>query len=428
MNSIRLTSKLVCIALILVLLPCVAPRLRHPLPSLKPVDFNVYYAAGLLVRDGQASQIYKGADTGVDPQKVPAPLGSPLEVAARSQGITNVDMYLYPPLLADMVVPLTHQKVDFATHLWLALNVLLLLGTAASLVVLLDLEWFSLGALLLMVGAFSFTPIVDCFSYGQVTILLLFLWSLGTTLYAKGYTALSGMIFALAAAIKLTPALVVIPFIVWRNWRWLWAFTVSLMGLGAVCAYVNTLTAMNVYFHRVAPAMSRSAPELSNMSISAGTQLMIWALQGNRVIPDPISMPPAIVLVGKIVSTSLLLAFMIVVARLGRNLTMAKKVVIISLLALLSPVVSPVSWLHAYAIAFITFAVLWKQATRRVGNVQIGLLIVSSLMIGTYTWAGLMLRVHESVPNAAAHLLVLLVAAALVISSLAEMRGKQPNL
>ena len=124
------------------------------MPVLKMFDFNVYYTAASLVREWQSAQLYEGADTGSDPQKVPAPVDSPIALAARAQGVTGVGLYLYPPVLADMLVPLTRADLSTASYIWLGLNTIFLCGTIVCLIVLLDLNWISFGALLVVIGHF----------------------------------------------------------------------------------------------------------------------------------------------------------------------------------------------------------------------------------------------------------------------------------
>ena len=201
---------------------------------------------------------------------------------------------------------------------------------------------------------------MNCFAYGQITVLLLFLWTLATTFHVKGHPIWSGIFFALAAAIRVAPAIVLIPF--WFG------------GIGLVCVYVNTPGLLSVYFRRVMSAMSRAIPELPNMSIAARVQLMVWAARGHAVLPDPLLLPPSIVLIGKLVSTSIVLTFVAAIALRGYKTTVKNQPLILGLLSLLCPVVSPVSWLHAYALSFFGFAILWGDALRsKVSNSYLAL-------------------------------------------------------
>ena len=334
-------------------------------------------------------------------------------------------LYLYPPVLADILVPLTRADLSTASYIWLGLNTIFLCGTIVCLIVLLDLHWISFGALLVVIGAFSFSPVVNCFAYGQITVLLLFLWTLATTLHVKGHPIWSGIFFALAAAIKVAPAIVLIPFLVWRNWKWAIAFGSSLLGAGLVCVYVNTPGLLSVYFGRVMPAMSRAIPELPNMSIAARVQLMVWAARGHAVLPDPLLLPPNIVLIGKLVSTSIVLTFVAAIALRGYKITVKNRMLILGLLSLLCPVVSPVSWLHAYALSFFGFAILWGDALRsKVSNSYLALLTACSLLIGSYVWPTAVLRTayhHHDKIAAALSLGALLVVCLLVFARISKV-------
>lgn len=418
MKSARASIFITYTALFIALLPCVAPRLRHPIPAMKWGDFDVYYSGAILVHEGLGSQLYAGADDGTDPQKKPAAIGTPIELAAHSQGITGVDYYLYPPLLADMLTPLTHVAVRAASHIWIAINLGLLLATATCLATLIEVPLASLQGGLLLLALFCFSPVVDCISYGQITIFLLFLWALATLLHAKGHSTWSGVAFALAAAIKLTPAIVLIPFIVWRNRKWTISFLTSFCAFGAATLYFNTSSTLILYFRRITPAMSRGIPQIPNLSISSGTQLMLAALRGIPIYPDPTILPAKIVLAAKIVSISLTLALLFLIARIGRNLDKKNQIVILALLALASPLLSPVSWLHAYATAFIAFAVLWSEALRLQFSYRyLTLLTIASITIGSYAWLATMLKVahiHHGILTASLGLLQLLLLCALV--------------
>lgn len=389
-------GKTTILFLLLALLPCVAPRLKHPLPAMKDWDFNVYYFAAALVSHGHGSLIYTGADDGSDPQTRIAGPGTPIDLSARSEGVTNIGYYLYPPLLADMLVPLTHLGLRKATRFWLVFNLFLVLGTAVCLSRLLNTPLIGIGSAVILIGAFCYSPIIDCLSYGQVTVLLLFLWSLATTCYAKGCSAWAGAIFALAAVIKLTPAIVLLPLIFWRKWHSVIAFLITASGLFLSSLYFNTPAALSVYLNRVVPAMSRSIPRITNISISSGTQLLITALHGGRVFPDPYSLPYNTVLAGKIVSLCFTVAMVAVVVAKGRKLLLEDQVLILALLALISPVISPVSWLHAYATGFIAFALLWAEALRaKTPYVYQVFLLVNSIIVGSYAGSAIVYRTAQ---------------------------------
>jgi uncharacterized membrane protein len=74
-------------------------------------------------------------------------------------------------------------------------------------------------ASLIAVLLLLFRPTLNCLYWGQVSILLLFLVVAGLSLYASGQKSMAGFMFALAAAIKLTPLIVIVPLLAWRDWK-----------------------------------------------------------------------------------------------------------------------------------------------------------------------------------------------------------------
>ena len=58
---------------------------------------------------------------------------------------------------------------------------------------------------------------------------------------------------------------------------------------------------------------------------------------------------------------------------------------ILGLLGLLAPILSPVSWIHAYATAFLPLCLLWGEVLRRrVSGIYLALLTLASLLVGSY--------------------------------------------
>lgn len=371
-------------ALLLVIATCLAPRLRHPLPATYPVDFNVYYSASLLVRQGHASALYTGADSGADPQKAVAAVGTPILRAAQSQGLSFVGLYVYPPLLADLLLPLTAVDLKTATGIWLVTNGFFLLLTALLVIRLLRIPVFSAKAALVAVPIFCFTPALQCLVDGQITIFLLLLWAAGMVLYREDRLYAAGAIFALATAIKLTPALVLLPFLIWRTWRFVGAFVATLAGLALLCLWVDTPHLLVTYFTRVMPAMSGAIPYFTNFSLAAAVQRSITAVRMGTVAAFPDTLARSTVLAGRIAAGGALLALLALIARAGGATRKQDRVMVLGLLSLAAPILSPVSWFHAYAMAFIAFALLWHEAlTTPVSNAYLLGLTTISLLLGS---------------------------------------------
>ncbi len=378
-------------ALLIVLVTCLAPRLRRPVPAIHPVDFNVYYTASLLVHEGSAAGLYTGADTGADPQKAIAAAGTPIYRAARSQGLSFVGLYVYPPLLADLLLPLTAVELKAATQIWLLANGTFILFTALLLVRLLKIPLLDAKAGLILLSLLCFTPVLQCLVDGQITIFLLLLWVAGLVLYQEDRLYAAGAVFALATAIKLTPALVLVPFLIWRKWRLVGAFLVSVLCFALVSLWVNTPHALETYFTRVMPAMSGSIPYITNFSLAAATERLITLLRTGFVAPYPQALSPSAIGAGRAVSVGALAALVALIARAGNATGKQDQILVLALLSLMAPVLSPVSWFHAYAMAFIAFVLLWREALKgSAGTIYLIGLTAVSLLLGSAVSENLM--------------------------------------
>ncbi|MGH7151904.1 MAG: glycosyltransferase family 87 protein, partial [Planctomycetota bacterium] len=139
--------------------------------------------------------------------------------------------YLYPPFFGLVAAPLTLLPYPVAKAAWHALGLAFLAGA----VVLLP------GALLPAPGgwergialflAATFLPIVETLRLGQVNLLLLLLLVLAIRDLGRGREGRAGLAVGLAAAIKVTPALILPLFLLRRRWKGLAAGAGSAAGL-----------------------------------------------------------------------------------------------------------------------------------------------------------------------------------------------------
>ena len=351
------------LALVLVLLVCVFKAALHRKPS-KMEDFRVYDTAAMLVREHRSNLIYDGADSGTDPQLRLADPQSAFATTARALGIDQVRLYVYPPLLADAMVPFTYSAAAQAGRLWIAANWLALAAFVLLARSMLLISWRSLGALALIVGTAAYLPVLDCLQWGQVTIFLLFLWTLGVFCYSRGWMAASAAALAVATAIKLTPLIVLAPFFLWKEWRWIRHYFVFLLACIGLTCIVNGPACLVDYFRHVMPAMSNGNPFIANKSLLASFQILYVTLKGG----DPTSMtnvvPKIVSLIGKAAALVFLLAACILVARRAKASSLHTRIITLTLFAMLSTGISPVSWEHAYAVCLLALVCLWAEAIR----------------------------------------------------------------
>jgi alpha-1,2-mannosyltransferase len=295
-----------------------------------------------------------------------------------------VQLYVYPPILADMLVPLVMLPEKAAEIVWISLNFLALLLTAVLFSEVLEVR-MSLLALALA----SSCSVGMCILWGQVTIILLLLWTVSLVAYARGRLAVSAFAIALATSIKLTPLIVVAPFLLWHDWKWLRSYALSLAALFAVMCAVNR-PAVSAYLKYVIPAMSRGVANTENKSIGSSVRLLYASLHGSSVamgktVTSP--SPHAVLILGAVLALVLAVAVLAAVARAGRHLNTSGRLLVLSMLALVSTCVAPVSWRHAYVVAFLPLAMLWTCALRERPAVRdLALLTLCTLELGSFVF------------------------------------------
>jgi hypothetical protein len=212
------------------------------LPGTELADFSVYREAARALLRGE--NIY-GQGFGVSQREAPLTLG-----------------YLYPPLLA-VIMSWGERAFPRTVPLaWCAILWASLLATAFFLAQF----WkeISKGArdnsFTLLLGKSAcllslWPPLWDGLMWGQVNPLVLLALVGSMTLGVQGKHLPSGACIAVGAALKATPAIVLLPFLVFLRWRGIAGFIAVLIVLGAMSAasprgvqvYFDFLNALEVF-------------------------------------------------------------------------------------------------------------------------------------------------------------------------------------
>lgn len=178
-------------------------------------DFNVYYFAAREVIEGR------------DPYQNSIGAWTP---------------YLYPPLLAELMIPIALLPLSAAAYLWFlisATSVLLAVWMSVRLIDQSDEE--SVSKLYANIGSINYYKLViaiislivlarfvlDNFGLGQVNTVVTMLAVAHVYLHSKNRKLASSLALALAVSIKLTPALLIAYHLAKRDWRF--AFQCSAM-------------------------------------------------------------------------------------------------------------------------------------------------------------------------------------------------------
>ena len=344
------------------------------------VDFKVYLTAAQLVREHKGAEIYSDADTGKNPQMRLATPGSTFQQTAASIGIPWVRLYVYPPTLADLLVPFTFLSLQHASDAWLTFNILTILGAAMLVTWMLYDTVFHIACIGFFFGILCFRANGWAFSEGQISSVLVLLWTAGIVCYVKGFKRTSAAVFALATAIKLTPLLVLLPFLVWREVRWVRWFALSLVLICLALCLVNGPRSLLDYALHVMPPMSAGFVSASNISLPSGLQQLYLGLTGKNFMAEDAFIPRVVILGSKLIAGAIMLTTLIGIYRLGPLRSIMERAKILALIALLSLYCSPVAWRSAYGIVFLAAFFLWKEAFERgVSELELLLLVLCTL-------------------------------------------------
>ncbi len=206
--SVRRTL-LIAVLIIMVgewgLIVALATQLNPPHIS----DFGMYYAAAMLLRHNPHGDIYSASAL--------------LEATKSYGGCPQLipPQYVYPPLLAIALEPITLLPCAHALVVWTLFNALLWALSAAIMVDLLRRYWADnrLGVWALVItGSVAFWPAYRGLFLGQTHLLLLFLMLVGIWLERNERPWLAGAALVCAALVKPLPALLLLYYLVRGKW------------------------------------------------------------------------------------------------------------------------------------------------------------------------------------------------------------------
>jgi len=190
---------------------------------------------------------------------------------------------------------------------------------------------------------------------------------------------------ALATIIKITPILSVPVMLIWKDRRWLVSYFSVLTGLVAFMGAYNGLqTSTN--FLAVMASMAGGNPIISNKSIaSVATWIYYGKVFDGHSVTDVVSRStPILTLVTRAVSLAICGSAFYLLWRNRNCRDRDSRAITLAVFALLVLCVSPVSWRHAYAVAFIPLAISWADALRRQQRLwHLALLALTSVSVGT---------------------------------------------
>jgi len=153
------------------------------------------------------------------------------------------------PYSALLFVPIAGLPPLMAKHCWLLVNLGMLAGTVLLLRSLTALPLRRIAIVLFL----TVVPLQTGFQFGQQHVLILLLCALAVWLASRGRDSSAGVVIALAAAIKLYPALLAIFFAWKRRWRALGGLAAGGLVLGLVSVPLFGKETIRVYATEVLP-------------------------------------------------------------------------------------------------------------------------------------------------------------------------------
>ena len=196
--------------------------LREPHP-VREGDFSAYFDAARAMRDGVAIN-----------QNVPR-------------------LYLYPPLLATLLQPLVPFGLMPVLGLFkLGSQVMLAFILVGSFAALRKLPYSKEAAAIALLVVFSANaPLHHNFVYSQVNAYVLASMLASLVAYPR-FRALSAAALAIGVHLKVYPVMLALPFLLIRDWKWLFWFGVSLVALVIATSLANDFKYYGAFLHEIA--------------------------------------------------------------------------------------------------------------------------------------------------------------------------------
>lgn len=318
-------------------------------------DFTSYYVAGQVVKRGMAGALY-----------YPDPVGSLLAQAsvqhpwidvARESGIDNPNYYLYPPLFAIAMLPLTWLSYPAAFAAWLAMNVLFL---AASLAIFLTGRRprpLVTAGCILVAGAFY--PVWHHLKIGQSSLLVLLLLTAAYALLRARRDTAAGLVLSGAILLKLTPGILLVLLALHRRWRAATAAVAGVLALSALSSMVVGIGPQATYFLRMVPMLGAGTAFYPNQSLN-GFLTRVLHMGDYRKADLSLDLPwPRLLAVAA--GLVIIVLSVAAIARRRRELGGESFQDGYATLVMASLLVSPISWEHHYVLALLPAWILLER-------------------------------------------------------------------
>jgi len=216
----KLGSKLVVLLLVVGLIGFAWQAIRPLVFNTNMYDFNSYYISAYATQKG------------LDPYDTDT-----LQLLAKELGVPKVTEYRYPPFNTLMFLPLSYLPYPAAVLLWRILNLALIALAVWLIWKTLSLPLDAETVLVIGLILFTFDPLIYNLAIGQINLLILFLLTGVAYAWTRQRQILAGVLLALAASIKVAPAVLFLYFL-WKRGYKLVAAGISAMIAFAAIAFL----------------------------------------------------------------------------------------------------------------------------------------------------------------------------------------------
>jgi alpha-1,2-mannosyltransferase len=354
-RQIRYATVLLLFAVVTLWATWVDVVLRHEPPGR---DFSAYYIAGTISTNGGALYCCGTyADGRSDCFDHAIPAASSCYAAALKSGVPYLTPFDYPPLASLIFQPFSRVPFHAALVVWTIISVVLIAISVVLAVRIAGATIRSLGVVALIAGALLCYPVRDTLWLGQFGAVILFLWCFGTYLLARRLDAASAVCWAAATLLKVTPFIAVPVLLVHRKWKWLVTYASTLALLELLSVWRAGMGNNRTFFLQLLPSMSCGSPRFQNVSVVAVVQDIFLGF-----VPDysqlPVTLPPWLCGVCKVAALLLgaWLIFLLITRNSRTTADLTHELVMVALVTLL---ISPVTWWHHYSLAVLPLTYLW---------------------------------------------------------------------
>ncbi len=196
-------------------------------------------------------------------------------MAARHFAFARSNVFGYPPTMALWFSWVAHWPYGAARQVWDVLMAACLLAAIALAGLMATPSWpvrFGLWA-----AALALYPVYSNFYWGQINPAVLLCMVMGLLLWSRGHPVWAGALLAAAALIKVTPAIILVAFLLAGHWRVVAGAAAAAAGAVATGAPFVGLRTFATYVGKALPALGRSThPQAPwNQSLLGGFALAI---------------------------------------------------------------------------------------------------------------------------------------------------------